>query len=81
MRKRIGEQGNLSQLQFEATLREKPEASSSNNGPRWKCTKKLPNNHIENFLPPLTNSARRNLLKNENYLARPYEVEINVFNF
>lgn len=80
MRKRIGEQGNQSQLEFEATLRENHDVSkASSKGPRWQCTKKLPMNHIENFLPPLTNSARKNLLKNESYIARPVEIEINVY--
>ncbi len=81
MRKRIGEQANHSQLDFEITLREHKEYQNRFKGPEWKFPKKLPKDHIETFLPPVTKLARRHLEKNQNIIPRPYEVEITVFSF
>jgi hypothetical protein len=78
MRKRLGEQANQSQLEFESTLRTIKEADSNYKGPGWKFPKKIPRDNIEAFLPPVTKTARRNFDKNLNLLSRPYEIEINV---
>lgn len=78
MRKRIGEQANKSQLDFEITLREHKDYQNTFKGPDWKVPKKLPKDHIESFLPPVTKLARKIFDKNQNVIPRPYNVEITV---
>lgn len=80
MRKRIGEQANQSQLEFETTLREHKNYDNSYKGPNWKCAKYYPKDNVESFLPPVTKSARKIFDRNQNYLSRPYDVNIDVMN-
>jgi len=82
MRKRIGEQANQSQLEFEMTLRDK-KANATNMGKEykhphlWDSTSTKPvTNYIETFLPPVMKSSLQNLkvLDKENVIIHPYIV-------
>jgi len=84
MRKRIGEQANGSQLEFETTLREGHDTAgvkTAKHPSKWNGTSMKPvTNYIETFLPPLMKSSIRNLASVDKTVARPWDVKISFDN-